>query len=100
MSNMIKLARERKYPYIVNYISDSGYKKGWEWAGSKNGQVDIKEIPEEVVLAILENLRSGSGQTKIVLLENSSTALQTANLQETSTYFDMFALPEDKANKN
>jgi 5'-3' exonuclease len=66
----------------------------------KMKRLSVKEIPEEVVLAILENLRSGSGQTKIVLLESSSTALQTANLQETSSYFDMFALPEDKANKS
>jgi hypothetical protein len=66
----------------------------------KMKRLSVQEIPEEVVLTILENLRSGSGQTKIVLLENSSTALQTANLQETSSYFDMFALPEDKANKS
>ena len=82
MSNMIKLARERKYPYIVNYISDSGYKKAWEWAGSKNGQVDIKEIPEEVVEYLRMNTSTfDDGELKII--EDSEEAKEiVSNLGE------------------
>lgn len=44
----IKLARHRNTSYFVRYTAD-GSNRQWSWAGSKNGRVDSKEIPKEVV---------------------------------------------------
>lgn len=67
MSNMIKLSRERKYPYVVNYSSDNGYKKEWVWAGSKDGKSDVKEIPEEIVQYLMMNTSTfDDGELKVI----------------------------------
>ena len=42
----IKLARQRNTSYFVKH-PDTG--KQWSWAGSKNGKVDSKDVPLEVV---------------------------------------------------
>jgi hypothetical protein len=44
----IKLARYRNTSYFVRYDAD-GSNRQWSWAGSRNGKVDIKEVPKEVV---------------------------------------------------
>ncbi|MCA1025675.1 hypothetical protein LCM23_06195 [Cytobacillus kochii] len=44
----VKLARHRNTSYFVRYDAD-GSNKQWTWAGSKNGRIDTKEVPREVV---------------------------------------------------
>jgi hypothetical protein len=51
-----------------------------------------KEIPEEVISNIINELKSANGTAKIDILTKTESALQMINLQETSTYFDMFNL--------
>lgn len=48
MENKIKLARHRNTSYFVKYDAD-GSNKQYTWAGSRNGKIDVKEVPKEVV---------------------------------------------------
>lgn len=48
MAEKVKLARYRNTAYFVGYTGD-GAPKQYTWAGSKNGKVDIKEVPRELV---------------------------------------------------
>ncbi|WP_144459099.1 hypothetical protein [Bacillus pumilus] len=48
MAEKVKLARYRNTSYFVGYTGD-GANKQYTWAGSKNGKVDIKEVPRELV---------------------------------------------------
>lgn len=81
-SKTIKLARYRNYPYIVNYISVDGFKKTYEWSGSKNGIVDIKEIPEEVVQHLMMNTVTFSDGELKVIEDNDEAKEVVDNLGE------------------
>lgn len=50
------------------------------------------EIPEDVVSGIIESLKSSKKQANMEILCNVTSALQMVNLQETSSYFNMFNL--------
>lgn len=52
---LIKLARNRSYPFVVNFSTSEGFVKVYEWAGSKGSYVDVKEVPEEVVQHLIMN---------------------------------------------
>lgn len=55
MENIIKVARYRTAPYIVNYPTNNGGIKTYQWSGSKGDKVDIKPLPQEVVDYLLIN---------------------------------------------
>lgn len=55
MSKNIKVARHRNFPYVVNYPSDNGNVKMYQWTGSKGNKKDVKDIPEEVVNYLVMN---------------------------------------------
>jgi len=64
---LIKVARHRNYPFIVNYNLDNGTRRTWEWSGSKNDKTDTKQIPEEVVQHLIMNTTAFSdGDLKII----------------------------------
>jgi len=44
MEKKIKLARYRKYPYIVNCPKTN---RSYKWAGSMGNKIDIKEVSQE-----------------------------------------------------
>ncbi|MBS4747531.1 hypothetical protein [Bacillus altitudinis] len=48
MTEKVKLGRYRNTSYFVGYTGD-GANKQYTWAGSKNGKVDVKEVPRELV---------------------------------------------------
>lgn len=48
MAEKVKLARYRNTSYFVGYTGDGALKQ-YNWAGSKNGKVDVKEVPRELV---------------------------------------------------
>lgn len=79
---IIKLARNRSYPFVVNFSTSEGFVKSYEWAGSKGSYVDIKEIPEEVVQYLMMNtVTFVDGELTIV--EDSDVAKETIeNLPE------------------
>jgi hypothetical protein len=51
----IKVGRYKKIGYTVNYPMNNGMTRRFEWAGEKNGKIDIKPIPEEVVDYLMMN---------------------------------------------
>lgn len=55
MTKNIKIGRYRAVPYTVNYPTDSGGVKTFQWSGSKGNKKDIKEIPEDVVNYLMMN---------------------------------------------
>lgn len=52
------------------------------------------EIPEEVVSAIVTEIKSAKGTANIKALSDTNSALQMINLQETTSYFDKFNLEQ------
>lgn len=83
-SKTIKLSRIRNYPYIVNFNSSEGFKKTYEWSGSKDNKIDTKSIPEEVVQYLMMNTTTFTdGELKIVEDEDNTEAKEAIdNLNE------------------
>lgn len=48
MTEKIKLARHRNTSYFVRYDAD-GSNRQWNWSGCRNGKIDVKDVPKEVV---------------------------------------------------
>lgn len=81
----IKIARLRNIPYKVNYVGD-GIKRTYVWSGSKNGVIDIKDIPEDVVnWLLMSTVCFKEGELKIV--EDTPTAKEAvANIDGKEEY--------------
>lgn len=79
MSNKIKLARYRSYPYTVNCPVTN---KKWKWAGSINKKIDSKSIPEETYnWLVMETSAIKNGQL-VVVDEKAKKELKDAMLDE------------------
>lgn len=80
---MIKLARYRNYPFTVNYATTDGFKKMYEWSGSKGNQIDIKPVPEEVVQYLMMNtVVFSDGELVVIEDDTAETADVIDNLGE------------------
>jgi hypothetical protein len=77
MEKMIKVARYRNTPYIFNFNTNGGTKR-YEWAGSKNGKYDIKQLSEEAVDWLLMNSTCFK-RGELVILEDSEEAKEIIN---------------------
>jgi hypothetical protein len=82
MSKMIKLARYRNYGFTVNYNMNDGMRRVFEWSGSKNGKVDIKDVPEEIVQYLMMNTVTFT-DGELVIIEDSEDAKEIiSNINE------------------
>ena len=79
---LIKVARNRNYPFKVNYYMSNGNIKTFEWAGSKGNKVDIKPIPEEVVQHLIMNTIAFT-DGELYIIEDTETAKEiVTNIDE------------------
>jgi hypothetical protein len=82
---MVKIARLRNTPYVVNIKSESGIKR-YEWIGSKGDKTDIRSIPEDVVNHLLMSSRCfNDGELKIIEDSDESKDIIT-NIDEIDKY--------------
>lgn len=86
MGKMIKVARYRQFPYIVNFPFGDGTYKTYQWSGSKGNKVDIKLIPEEVVnWLLMESVCFKQGE--LVIVEDSKEAKEIIeNIDDVEEY--------------
>lgn len=84
---MVKIARLRNTPYVVNIKSEGGLKR-YEWTGSKGDKIDSKPIPDEIVNHLLMSSRCFTdGELKI--LEDSEESKELIeNIDDLEQYTD------------
>ncbi|MGG0793836.1 hypothetical protein ABE137_07495 [Brevibacillus laterosporus] len=73
MEKMIKVARYRNTPYVVNYQFNNGNEKSYQWTGSTKAKTDIKEVPQQLVDYLLmssQTFRDG----ELVIIDDSEEA--------------------------
>ncbi|MBG9776194.1 hypothetical protein [Brevibacillus laterosporus] len=73
MEKMIKVARYRNTPYVVNYQFSNGNEKAYHWTGSTKSKTDIKEVPQQLVDYLLmssQTFRDG----ELVIIDDSEEA--------------------------
>ncbi|SNZ09947.1 hypothetical protein SAMN05421503_1432 [Terribacillus aidingensis] len=83
----IKVARRRNTPYVVNYTAD-GSRRVFTWNGSKNGKIDSKDIPQEVVEWLTMNSRCFD-EGELYIVEDKANADVTEivdNILDKETY--------------
>jgi hypothetical protein len=85
MEQLIKIARHRTSPYIVNYPFNGAHKI-YTWAGSKGNKTDIKTVPQEVVDYLMMNsacFRLG----ELAIIEDTEEAKEVvANIDDVEEY--------------
>ncbi|MFI2856802.1 hypothetical protein ACH6EH_06650 [Paenibacillus sp. JSM ZJ436] len=85
MTDTIKVARYRNFPYTVNYTVNGGIKT-YQWAGSRGDKTDIKEVPTEVVDWLL--MTSGcfrDGELKIIE-DTEEAKVIASNIDDPESY--------------
>jgi len=85
MEKLIKVARHRTAPYIVNYPFNGGFKT-YAWSGSKGNKTDIKPVPQDVIDYLLMNsacFRLG----ELAIVEDTEEAKEVvSNIDEIEDY--------------
>lgn len=81
----IKLARHRNTSYFVKYDAD-GSNRQWSWAGSRNGRVDVKEVPKEVVEWLQMNSICFDKGELVIVEDNDFTKEVKDGIVEIETY--------------
>jgi hypothetical protein len=85
MAEKIKLARYRNTSYFVKYDAD-GSNKQYTWAGSRNGKVDTKEVPKEVVEWLQMNSICFDKGELVIIEDNESTKEVKDGIVEIEVY--------------
>lgn len=85
MEKLIKLARYRTTPYVVNYRTSGGTKR-YEWSGSKGTKHDIKRVPEEVVDWLSMNTRCFKNGQLVIIEEDEVTKDLVDNIVDREEY--------------
>ncbi len=85
MSDKIKLARYRNTGYFVKYDAD-GSNRQYTWNGSKNGRVDIKEVPKEVVEWLSMNSICFDKGELVIVEDNDNVKEIKDGIMEIETY--------------
>ncbi|PKR82854.1 hypothetical protein [Heyndrickxia camelliae] len=81
----VKLARHRNTSYFVRYTAD-GSNRQWSWAGSRNGKVDVKEVPKEVVEWLQMNSICFDKGELVIVEDNETTKEIKDGIVEIDTY--------------
>ncbi|KON87346.1 hypothetical protein AF332_11255 [Sporosarcina globispora] len=85
MAEKIKLARHRNTSYFVRYDAD-GSNRQWSWAGSRNGKIDTKEVPKEVVEWLQMNSVCFDKGELVIVEDNEFTKDVKDGIVEIETY--------------
>jgi hypothetical protein len=85
MTEKIKLARHRNTSYFVRYTAD-GSNRQWSWAGSRNGKIDTKEIPKDVVEWLQMNSTCFDKAELILVEDNEQTKELKDGIVEIESY--------------
>ncbi|WP_080845562.1 hypothetical protein [Cytobacillus gottheilii] len=85
MADKIKLARHRNTSYFVKYDAD-GSNRQWSWAGSRNGKIDIKAVPKEVVEWLQMNSICFDKGELVIVEDNEETKEVKDGIVEIETY--------------
>ncbi|KIL12233.1 hypothetical protein B4127_1564 [Bacillus pumilus] len=85
MTEKVKLARYRNTSYFVGYTGD-GANKQYTWTGSKNGKVDVKEVPRELVdWLTMSSVCFDKGEL-VLIEENEESKEITDSINDVETY--------------
>lgn len=82
---MIKVARYRNTPYIVNFTSNGGMKT-YQWVGSKNNKIDVKSVPEELVDYLLMNSVCFKDGELVIIEEDEKSKEIIDNIDDKEEY--------------
>ncbi|MFS1518505.1 hypothetical protein V1503_18890 [Bacillus sp. SCS-151] len=85
MQEKVKLARHRNTSYFVKYDAD-GSSRQYTWAGSRNGKIDVKEVPKEVVDWLQMNSVCFDKGELVIVGEDDKTSEIKDGIIEKGTY--------------